>query len=224
MRQQFLQYINFMAISGQLTADTSLLSRSRPDAGDAQGPDRLARVRAALLQWGAARATRCALASVSASVSTPGTNALHTPRTARACALSARPSQRTVPPRPSSLASASCSITRPQSRLSCADSSVAPRPVWAQAKPADLGKKLAKAKKRAANATALLVEDPSDGEARQLRDEDRAEVKRIEAQLVDVAAPVTLPNPEAIAGGLRRLLDLFADSPRWATPRSCGAT
>ena len=48
------------------------------------------------------------------------------------------------------------------------------------AKPADLEKQLAKAKQRANNATALLVEDPSDIEARQLRDEARAEIKRIE--------------------------------------------
>jgi hypothetical protein len=81
------------------------------------------------------------------------------------------------------------------------------------AKPANLEKQLAKAKKRAANATALLVEDPTDGEARQLRDEARAEVKRIEAQLVSIAAPATLPSPEAIAGGLRRLLDLLIDKP-----------
>lgn len=83
----------------------------------------------------------------------------------------------------------------------------------ASASTADLEKQLAKAKKRASNATALLVEDPSDGEARQLRDEARAEVKRIEALLVHVAAPVTLPNPEAIAGALSRLLDLLADKP-----------
>ncbi len=80
-------------------------------------------------------------------------------------------------------------------------------------KPADLEKQLAKTKKRASNATALLVEAPSDVEARQLRDEARAEVKRIEAQLVNVAAPATLPNPEVIAGGLRRLLDLLVEKP-----------
>jgi hypothetical protein len=40
-----------------------------------------------------------------------------------------------------------------------------------------------------------------------------AEVKRIEAQLVNVAAPVTLPTTDAIAAGLRRLLDLLADKP-----------
>jgi hypothetical protein len=38
-----------------------------------------------------------------------------------------------------------------------------------EAKPAHLEKQLAKAKKRASNATALLVEDPTDAEARQLR-------------------------------------------------------
>ena len=81
------------------------------------------------------------------------------------------------------------------------------------AKPADLEKQLAKAKKRASNATALLVEEPSDAEARQLRDEARAEVRRVEAQLAEVAAPVTLPSTDAIAGGLRRLLDLLADKP-----------
>ncbi len=81
------------------------------------------------------------------------------------------------------------------------------------AKPADLEKQLAKAKKRATNATALLVEDPLDSEARQLRDEARAEVRRIEAQLLNVAASVTVPNPETVAGGLRRLLGLLADKP-----------
>ena len=80
-------------------------------------------------------------------------------------------------------------------------------------KPADLEKQLAKAKKRASNATALLVEDPADVETRQLRDEARAEVKRIEAQLGDIAAPATLPSTDAIAGGLRRLLDQLADKP-----------
>ncbi len=72
---------------------------------------------------------------------------------------------------------------------------------------------LAKAKKRASNATALLVKDPSDTEARQLRDEARAEIKRIEAQLADVTTPMTLPSTDAIASGLRRLLDLLADKP-----------
>lgn len=81
------------------------------------------------------------------------------------------------------------------------------------AKPADLEKQLAKAVKRVSNATALLVEDPSDAEVRQLRDEARTEVKRIEAQLADVGAPVTLPSTDAIAGGLRRLLNLLADKP-----------
>ncbi len=81
------------------------------------------------------------------------------------------------------------------------------------AKPADLEKQLAKAKRRASNATTLLVEEPSDVEARQLRDEARAEIRRIEAQLADVAAPVKLPSADAITGGLRRLLDLLADKP-----------
>lgn len=84
----------------------------------------------------------------------------------------------------------------------------------ANAKPADLEKQLAKAKKRVTNATALLVDDPSDSEARRLRDLARAEAKRIEAQLANVAAPVTLPSPDAIVGGLRRLLDLLVDKPQ----------
>jgi hypothetical protein len=67
--------------------------------------------------------------------------------------------------------------------------------------------------KRVRNATALLVEDPSDAELRQLRNEARAEVQRIEAQLAAIAAPVTLPSTDAITGGLRRLLGLLTDRP-----------
>ncbi len=58
----------------------------------------------------------------------------------------------------------------------------------------------------ASNATALLVEDPGDAEARKLRDE----VKRIEAQIADVGAP---PSRDAIGAGLRRLLDQLSDKP-----------
>jgi len=80
-------------------------------------------------------------------------------------------------------------------------------------KPADLERRLAKAKVRASNATALLVEGPSDIEARQLRDEARAEIKRAESQLASVATPVALPSTDAIEKGIRRLLDLLTDKP-----------
>ncbi len=81
------------------------------------------------------------------------------------------------------------------------------------ANPADLEKQLAKATKRVANATSLLIEDPSDAETRQLREEARADVRRIQAQLAEVATPVTPPSVDAILGGLRGLLDLLADKP-----------
>jgi hypothetical protein len=81
------------------------------------------------------------------------------------------------------------------------------------ATPADLEKQLANARRRVSNATALLVEDPADAEARQLRDEARAEVKRIEAQLANTAAPAMVPSSDTIAGGLHRLLDLLGDKP-----------
>ncbi len=81
------------------------------------------------------------------------------------------------------------------------------------ANPAELEKQLAKATKRVTNATALLVEDPSDAEARLLRDEARADIRRIQAQLAEVGAPLTLPSTDAIVGGLRRLLDLLTEKP-----------
>jgi hypothetical protein len=81
------------------------------------------------------------------------------------------------------------------------------------ANPADLEKQLAKATNRVTNATSLLIEGPSDAETRLLRDEARADVQRIKAQLAEVAAPLTRPSTDAILGGLRRLLDLLADKP-----------
>lgn len=79
--------------------------------------------------------------------------------------------------------------------------------------PAALEKELAKAKRRATNATTLLVEDPSDAEARRLRDAARSEVARIEAQLAETSASLKLPSADGIATGLQRLLDLLADKP-----------
>ena len=95
--------------------------------------------------------------------------------------------------------------------------------VYGDDHPADLEKQLAKATKRVTNATSLLIEDPSDAEARRLRDEARAELRRIQAQLADVGAPVTLPSNEGIVGGLRRLLDCSPTSPGSGTRRSFGA-
>ncbi|MCW5802560.1 MAG: hypothetical protein KIT31_09240 [Deltaproteobacteria bacterium] len=84
--------------------------------------------------------------------------------------------------------SASCLPARPRSPRSCAGLSVAlrrigrgqacrPREAARQGEEGDGQRHL------------TAVEDPSDGEARQLRDEAHKEVKRIEAKLVNVAEP-----------------------------------
>jgi len=89
------------------------------------------------------------------------------------------------------------------------------------AKFAGLETRLAKAKKRAGNAAALLVEDPSDADARQMCDEARAEVAASRRSSRTSSRQRLSRAPRRSRAGCGACSTSWPTSP--ATRRSCGA-
>jgi site-specific DNA recombinase len=81
---------------------------------------------------------------------------------------------------------------------------------------ADNAKQLAAAQKRVSNCTRLLAEDPDDAEARRLREEAKAEVRRLESEQSTAAAPRELPSPQAIRAALVAFVQLAESKPEVA--------
>ncbi|MDX2091215.1 MAG: recombinase family protein [Kofleriaceae bacterium] len=86
----------------------------------------------------------------------------------------------------------------------------------AAAKPADLDRQLAAARKRVQNATRLLVEDPDDLDIRRQREADRAEVRRLEEALAEQAPasrPLTIPSRKDLEAALGTFVSALATDP-----------